>query len=188
MLWGGQTKPHADAQEDAWEKILLFLQKHLYQDIPPEAKLWNCSLSQTHTLPGYTTSGQALKLLSYTHTHTHTHTLFTRIYNQWPSSKITHTHTHTHTLPGCQIPLSWCATENPPVPATKPYNYRHLYQESPPDTKPYNYRHPYQASPPDTKPYNYRHPYQSPPATKLRFYHQQPPALKQILNFSQINL
>ncbi|XP_042565945.1 acyl-coenzyme A thioesterase 5-like isoform X3 [Clupea harengus] len=39
MLWGGQTKPHADAQEDAWEKILLFLQKHLYQDIPPEAKL-----------------------------------------------------------------------------------------------------------------------------------------------------
>ncbi|XP_051974143.1 peroxisomal succinyl-coenzyme A thioesterase-like [Xyrauchen texanus] len=30
MLWGGQTKPHAYAQEDAWEKILSFLQKHLY--------------------------------------------------------------------------------------------------------------------------------------------------------------
>nr|XP_055045752.1 acyl-coenzyme A thioesterase 1-like isoform X3 [Misgurnus anguillicaudatus] len=30
MLWGGQTKPHAYAQEDAWRKILAFLQKHLY--------------------------------------------------------------------------------------------------------------------------------------------------------------
>ncbi|XP_065130848.1 acyl-coenzyme A thioesterase 1-like [Paramisgurnus dabryanus] len=30
MLWGGQTKPHANAQEDAWKKILAFLQKHLY--------------------------------------------------------------------------------------------------------------------------------------------------------------
>ncbi|XP_073669641.1 peroxisomal succinyl-coenzyme A thioesterase-like isoform X6 [Paramisgurnus dabryanus] len=30
MLWGGQTKPHAYAQEDAWKKILAFLQKHLY--------------------------------------------------------------------------------------------------------------------------------------------------------------
>ncbi|XP_076153332.1 peroxisomal succinyl-coenzyme A thioesterase-like [Alosa pseudoharengus] len=39
MLWGGQTKPHAHAQEDSWEKILLFLQKHLYQDLPPAAKL-----------------------------------------------------------------------------------------------------------------------------------------------------
>ncbi|XP_062373493.1 peroxisomal succinyl-coenzyme A thioesterase-like [Sardina pilchardus] len=39
MLWGGQTKPHAHAQEDSWEKILLFLQKHLYQDSPPAAKL-----------------------------------------------------------------------------------------------------------------------------------------------------
>ncbi|XP_076153170.1 acyl-coenzyme A thioesterase 5-like isoform X1 [Alosa pseudoharengus] len=39
MLWGGQTKPHAHAQEDSWEKILHFLQKHLYQDLPPAAKL-----------------------------------------------------------------------------------------------------------------------------------------------------
>nr|XP_055046672.1 peroxisomal succinyl-coenzyme A thioesterase-like isoform X1 [Misgurnus anguillicaudatus]XP_055046673.1 peroxisomal succinyl-coenzyme A thioesterase-like isoform X1 [Misgurnus anguillicaudatus] len=30
MVWGGQTKPHANAQEDAWKKILAFLQKHLY--------------------------------------------------------------------------------------------------------------------------------------------------------------
>ncbi|XP_062373498.1 acyl-coenzyme A thioesterase 5-like isoform X2 [Sardina pilchardus] len=39
MLWGGQKVPHAHAQEDSWEKILLFLQKHLYQDSPPAAKL-----------------------------------------------------------------------------------------------------------------------------------------------------
>uniref|UniRef100_A0A3B3HJ17 Acyl-CoA thioesterase 16 n=1 Tax=Oryzias latipes TaxID=8090 RepID=A0A3B3HJ17_ORYLA len=30
MLWGGKTKPHADAQEDSWKKILSFLQLHLY--------------------------------------------------------------------------------------------------------------------------------------------------------------
>ncbi|XDV25262.1 hypothetical protein PO909_029207 [Leuciscus waleckii] len=30
MLWGGQTKPHAYAQEDAWNKTLAFLSKHLY--------------------------------------------------------------------------------------------------------------------------------------------------------------
>uniref|UniRef100_UPI003F66FF11 acyl-CoA thioesterase 14 isoform 2 n=1 Tax=Danio rerio TaxID=7955 RepID=UPI003F66FF11 len=30
MLWGGQTKPHAYAQEDSWKKILAFLQEHLY--------------------------------------------------------------------------------------------------------------------------------------------------------------
>uniref|UniRef100_A0A8C2DGR6 Uncharacterized protein n=1 Tax=Cyprinus carpio TaxID=7962 RepID=A0A8C2DGR6_CYPCA len=30
MLWGGKTKPHAYAQEDAWEKILAFLWQHLY--------------------------------------------------------------------------------------------------------------------------------------------------------------
>ncbi|XP_056116418.1 acyl-coenzyme A thioesterase 5-like [Rhinichthys klamathensis goyatoka] len=29
MLWGGQTKPHAYAQEDAWNKILAFLRQHL---------------------------------------------------------------------------------------------------------------------------------------------------------------
>ncbi|XP_030576504.1 acyl-coenzyme A thioesterase 1-like isoform X2 [Archocentrus centrarchus] len=28
-LWGGQTKPHSDAQEDSWRKILSFLQLHL---------------------------------------------------------------------------------------------------------------------------------------------------------------
>ncbi|KAI4874663.1 hypothetical protein NFI96_031148 [Prochilodus magdalenae] len=38
MLWGGQTKPHADAQEDSWEKILAFLQQHLYYFFP-QAKL-----------------------------------------------------------------------------------------------------------------------------------------------------
>ncbi|CAI5636441.1 unnamed protein product [Oreochromis niloticus] len=30
LLWGGQTKPHSDAQEDSWRKILSFLQFHLY--------------------------------------------------------------------------------------------------------------------------------------------------------------
>uniref|UniRef100_A0A673N657 Acyl-CoA thioesterase 16 n=1 Tax=Sinocyclocheilus rhinocerous TaxID=307959 RepID=A0A673N657_9TELE len=30
MLWGGQTKLHAYAQEDAWKKILKFLWQHLY--------------------------------------------------------------------------------------------------------------------------------------------------------------
>ncbi|KAL7827836.1 hypothetical protein AOLI_G00309880 [Acnodon oligacanthus] len=38
MLWGGQAKPHADAQEDSWEKILAFLQQHLYS-AGPQAKL-----------------------------------------------------------------------------------------------------------------------------------------------------
>ncbi|KAJ8245533.1 hypothetical protein GJAV_G00271750 [Gymnothorax javanicus] len=31
VLWGGQPKPHADAQEDSWRKILGFLRLHLYQ-------------------------------------------------------------------------------------------------------------------------------------------------------------
>lgn len=41
MLWGGQTKPHADAQEDSWKKILEFLQLHLYnaQGPAPLARL-----------------------------------------------------------------------------------------------------------------------------------------------------
>ncbi|XP_019898471.1 acyl-coenzyme A thioesterase 1-like isoform X1 [Esox lucius] len=41
MLWGGYPKPHASAQEDSWEKILRFLQQHLYpsQDSVPKAKL-----------------------------------------------------------------------------------------------------------------------------------------------------
>ncbi|XP_041833104.1 peroxisomal succinyl-coenzyme A thioesterase-like [Melanotaenia boesemani] len=30
LLWGGKTKPHSDAQEDSWRKILSFLQQHLY--------------------------------------------------------------------------------------------------------------------------------------------------------------
>uniref|UniRef100_A0A8C5HC28 Acyl-coenzyme A thioesterase 4-like n=1 Tax=Gouania willdenowi TaxID=441366 RepID=A0A8C5HC28_GOUWI len=30
MLWGGQTKPHSEAQEDSWRKILSFLQHNLY--------------------------------------------------------------------------------------------------------------------------------------------------------------
>ncbi|XP_073802756.1 acyl-CoA thioesterase 17 isoform X3 [Danio rerio] len=30
MLWGGQTKPHAYAQEDSWKKILAFFREHLY--------------------------------------------------------------------------------------------------------------------------------------------------------------
>ncbi|XP_067861321.1 peroxisomal succinyl-coenzyme A thioesterase-like isoform X2 [Heptranchias perlo] len=29
VLWGGEAKPHADAQEDSWKKILAFLEKHL---------------------------------------------------------------------------------------------------------------------------------------------------------------
>ncbi|XP_030295411.1 peroxisomal succinyl-coenzyme A thioesterase-like isoform X1 [Sparus aurata] len=39
LLWGGQTKPHSDAQEDAWRKILSFLQHNLYSSTPPRAKL-----------------------------------------------------------------------------------------------------------------------------------------------------
>ncbi|XP_035383776.1 bile acid-CoA:amino acid N-acyltransferase-like [Electrophorus electricus] len=38
MLMGGQAKPHADAQEDSWEKHLAFLQQHLYH-ATPQAKL-----------------------------------------------------------------------------------------------------------------------------------------------------
>ncbi|XP_066524208.1 peroxisomal succinyl-coenzyme A thioesterase-like isoform X2 [Hoplias malabaricus] len=38
LLWGGQTKPHSDAQEDSWQKILAFLQQHLYL-VAPWAKL-----------------------------------------------------------------------------------------------------------------------------------------------------
>jgi len=42
MLWGGRTKPHADAQEDSWEKILEFLRQHLvpsYAHSAPQARL-----------------------------------------------------------------------------------------------------------------------------------------------------
>uniref|UniRef100_A0A4W4EKQ3 Acyl-CoA thioesterase 19 n=1 Tax=Electrophorus electricus TaxID=8005 RepID=A0A4W4EKQ3_ELEEL len=34
MLWGGQAKPHADAQEDSWEKTVAFLQQQLYHATP----------------------------------------------------------------------------------------------------------------------------------------------------------
>ncbi|XP_030004192.1 peroxisomal succinyl-coenzyme A thioesterase-like [Sphaeramia orbicularis] len=39
LLWGGQTKPHSDAQEDSWKKILAFLQHHLYSTPNPRAKM-----------------------------------------------------------------------------------------------------------------------------------------------------
>ncbi|KAL4624900.1 bile acid-CoA:amino acid N-acyltransferase-like [Arapaima gigas] len=41
MLWGGRTKPHADAQEHSWGKILEFLQQHLcyVHDPVPLARL-----------------------------------------------------------------------------------------------------------------------------------------------------
>ncbi|KAM3587265.1 uncharacterized protein V6R79_000396 [Siganus canaliculatus] len=40
LLWGGQTKPHSDAQEDSWKKILSFLHHHLYSRSPaPRARL-----------------------------------------------------------------------------------------------------------------------------------------------------
>ena len=40
LLWGGQTKAHSDAQEDAWKKILSFLQHNLYSSTSLRAKLW----------------------------------------------------------------------------------------------------------------------------------------------------
>nr|XP_019964844.1 PREDICTED: bile acid-CoA:amino acid N-acyltransferase-like [Paralichthys olivaceus]XP_019964845.1 PREDICTED: bile acid-CoA:amino acid N-acyltransferase-like [Paralichthys olivaceus] len=39
LLWGGQTKPHSDAQEDSWRKMLTFLRLHLCGDASPKAKL-----------------------------------------------------------------------------------------------------------------------------------------------------
>ncbi|XP_068162721.1 bile acid-CoA:amino acid N-acyltransferase-like isoform X2 [Antennarius striatus] len=36
---GGQPKPHSDAKEDAWMKILAFLQHHLYFCTTPKAKM-----------------------------------------------------------------------------------------------------------------------------------------------------
>ncbi|KAG7262441.1 hypothetical protein CRUP_037840 [Coryphaenoides rupestris] len=43
MLWGGETKAHADAQEDSWWRILAFLKRYLcIQPSPataPQAKL-----------------------------------------------------------------------------------------------------------------------------------------------------
>lgn len=40
LMWGGATKPHSDAQEDAWTKILAYLQHHLYSSPTPKAKMW----------------------------------------------------------------------------------------------------------------------------------------------------
>nr|XP_057921798.1 acyl-coenzyme A thioesterase 3-like isoform X1 [Doryrhamphus excisus] len=39
LLWGGQTKPHSDAQEDLWTEILAFLQQHLYSRQSPRARM-----------------------------------------------------------------------------------------------------------------------------------------------------
>lgn len=39
LLWGGKTKPHSDAQEDSWRKILSFLQFHLYCGPSLKAKI-----------------------------------------------------------------------------------------------------------------------------------------------------
>ncbi|KAM3588164.1 uncharacterized protein V6R79_023117 [Siganus canaliculatus] len=40
LLWGGQTKPHSDAQEDSWKKMLSFLHQQLYSRSPaPRARL-----------------------------------------------------------------------------------------------------------------------------------------------------
>lgn len=39
LVWGGKTKPHAEAQEDAWRKILAFFQSHLYASQMPRAKI-----------------------------------------------------------------------------------------------------------------------------------------------------
>ncbi|KAJ8006686.1 hypothetical protein DPEC_G00109800 [Dallia pectoralis] len=33
MMWGGSPKPHADAQEDSWEKVLRFLWQQLSQSL-----------------------------------------------------------------------------------------------------------------------------------------------------------
>uniref|UniRef100_A0A8C9WK24 Bile acid-CoA:amino acid N-acyltransferase-like n=1 Tax=Scleropages formosus TaxID=113540 RepID=A0A8C9WK24_SCLFO len=40
LLWGGRTKPHADAQEHSWGEIIEFLQKHLYSGMDPEPLLF----------------------------------------------------------------------------------------------------------------------------------------------------
>eukprot|EP00064_Thunnus_orientalis_P022782 superscaffoldBa00007998_g23001 len=36
-LWGGDTVPHARAQEDTWRKMLAFLQENLYSSTKPAA-------------------------------------------------------------------------------------------------------------------------------------------------------
>lgn len=39
LVWGGQTKPHSDAQEESWPKILDFLEHHLYSGQSLKSKL-----------------------------------------------------------------------------------------------------------------------------------------------------
>ncbi|CAL8386315.1 unnamed protein product [Gadus morhua 'NCC'] len=41
MLWGGEPKAHAVAQEDSWKRILNFLKEHLCIEptLAPQAKL-----------------------------------------------------------------------------------------------------------------------------------------------------
>lgn len=39
VVWGGTTKPHSDAQEDSWRRILTFLQQQLYSNQTPRAKI-----------------------------------------------------------------------------------------------------------------------------------------------------
>lgn len=39
IVWGGQTKPHSDAQEDSWQKILDYLEHHLYSHPSLKSKL-----------------------------------------------------------------------------------------------------------------------------------------------------
>ena len=41
MLWGGEPKGHAVAQEDSWKRILNFLKEHLciQPTLAPQAKL-----------------------------------------------------------------------------------------------------------------------------------------------------
>lgn len=50
LMWGGTTKPHCDAQEDSWRKILAYLQHHLYSSPTPKAKMWR----RTHTEGAHT--------------------------------------------------------------------------------------------------------------------------------------
>uniref|UniRef100_UPI0037E75387 peroxisomal succinyl-coenzyme A thioesterase-like n=1 Tax=Semicossyphus pulcher TaxID=241346 RepID=UPI0037E75387 len=39
LMWGGKTKPHSEAQEDSWRKILAYLQHHLYSSKIPSARM-----------------------------------------------------------------------------------------------------------------------------------------------------
>lgn len=43
LVHGGETKPHSDAQEDAWWKILAYLRHHLY------STPWDCMVKSSAT-------------------------------------------------------------------------------------------------------------------------------------------